>query len=179
MSAASAQGGLRIQTSRLVLRPADLGYAQDFSALLDDVGIAEMTSRIPHPYGLKEAEAFLASRAEAAARGNLDLQIEDWSGRLLGGLGVDSDAGPLPEVGYWIGRPFWGKGVATEALNAVLEALPTLLGRRGLAAGHFSDNPASGRVLEKAGFLYTGVVERRFSMARQAAAETRMMIWLA
>jgi RimJ/RimL family protein N-acetyltransferase len=47
------------------------------------------------------------------------------------------------------------------------------------ASGHFVDNPASGRVLEKAGFLYTGVVEPQFSLGRDCNVETRLMIWLA
>jgi RimJ/RimL family protein N-acetyltransferase len=48
-----------------------------------------------------------------------------------------------------------------------------------VASGHFADNPASGRVLEKAGFLYTGDIERRYSRARAEAVDTRMMVWLA
>ena len=52
-------------------------------------------------------------------------------------------------------------------------------GRRALVAGHFSDNPASGRVLEKAGFLYTGEVRKGFSRARGTHADTRRMVWLA
>jgi RimJ/RimL family protein N-acetyltransferase len=52
-------------------------------------------------------------------------------------------------------------------------------GRRALIAGHFADHPASGRVLVTCGFLYTGEVQQRFSIARGAAATTRMMIWLA
>ena len=93
------------------------------------------------------------------------------------GLFEDGDVGP--EVGYWIGRPFWGRGYATEALEAGLVWASRKWKRRALVAGHFSDNPASGRVLEKAGFLYTGEVRTGFSRARGADAQTRRMVWLA
>lgn len=179
MLSESSLNDLRIETPRLVLRRLDPRFAERFAVLLNDPGIAGMTASIPHPYGLADAEAFLASKAKARSEEGIDLQIEDRSGRLLGGLGVDAMARGLPEIGYWIGRAFWGKGIATEALNGFLERSPAPLNRRGLAAGHFTDNPASGRVLEKAGFLYTGVVERRLSKARKGLAHTRMMVWRA
>ena len=82
-------------------------------------------------------------------------------------------------MGYWIGRPYWGQGYATEAATAALAWAGAGWGKRLVVSGHFADNPASGRVLEKAGFLYTGVVEPRHSKARGEAAATRMMVWLA
>ena len=89
------------------------------------------------------------------------------------------DGDPAPEVGYWIARPFWGRGFATEALQGAMAWASRAWRRRALMAGHFTDNPASGRVLEKAGFLYTGEVRRGFSRARGAEAEARRMVWLA
>jgi RimJ/RimL family protein N-acetyltransferase len=83
------------------------------------------------------------------------------------------------EIGYWLGRPFWGRGYMTEAVDAALLWAGDGWGRRYLLAGHFADNPASGQVLVKAGFLYTGDVVPRFSMARGEEAPTRMMVWLA
>ena len=84
-----------------------------------------------------------------------------------------------PETGYWIGRPFWGRGFATEALEGALVWAGKRWKRRALMAGHFADNPVSGRVLEKAGFLYTGETRPRFSLSRGEAVDTRMMVWLA
>ena len=83
-------------------------------------------------------------------------------------------------MGYWIGRPYWGQGYATEAAAGAVGWAGADAGASGwVVAGHFADNPASGRVLEKAGFLYTGVVAPQFSKARGAVAPTRMMVWLA
>jgi RimJ/RimL family protein N-acetyltransferase len=83
------------------------------------------------------------------------------------------------EVGYWLGRPFWGFGYMTEALSAAMAWAAGPWGRRWMVSGHFDDNPASGRVLIKAGFLPTGEIRWRFSLARGEAAPTRMMVWLA
>ena len=66
-----------------------------------------------------------------------------------------------------------------EALEGALVWASKRWKRRALMAGHFADNPASGRVLEKAGFLYTGETRRAFSRARGEIADTRMMVWLA
>jgi RimJ/RimL family protein N-acetyltransferase len=70
-----------------------------------------------------------------------------------------------PEIGYWIARPYWGQGYATEAAGGVLE-VARLLGHGRVSAGHFVDNPASGRVLRKLGFVPTGVTRPRMSCAR-------------
>ena len=60
------------------------------------------------------------------------------------------------EVGYWIGRPYWGKGICTEALNLVIDHCFKEKGFTTLWGCYFPDNPASGRVMEKCGFEFTG-----------------------
>ena len=84
-----------------------------------------------------------------------------------------------PEIGYWLGRPYWGRGLATEAVAGALSWARKIWRRRVVVSGHFADNPASGRVLEKAGFLYTGEIQPRHCTARGEVADTRMMVWLA
>ena len=74
---------------------------------------------------------------------------------------------------------YWGRGYATEALQGALSWARSRWRKRALVAGHFVDNPASGRVLEKAGFLYTGEVRPGLSRARGGPVETRRMVWLA
>ena len=169
----------RIETDRLVLTPVSSGYADRAIPLINDFGIARMTSRIPHPYGEAEADAFRQSLGQKdVARGNL-LQIETRDGELIGAVGASLDDGPFPEIGYWIARDHWGQGYATEAAAAVRDWARRAFSCRALVAGHFADNEASGRVLMKCDFLYTGEVQQRFSIARGEEAATRMMIWLA
>ena len=69
------------------------------------------------------------------------------------------------QAGVWIARPFWGRGLASEAGEALV-AIARALGIGQLEASHFLDNPASGRVLEKLGFQSTGVIAPRVSCAR-------------
>jgi len=169
----------RIDTDRLALRTPRLDDAPRLAVLANDFDIARMTTRLPHPYGLADAQDFLARTAVQDLSREVKFAIETADDGLVGVIGL-YPRGPLgPEVGYWIGRPYWGRGLATEAARAVLSWARTVWGRRAVVSGHFTDNPASGRVLEKAGFLYTGEVQPRPCAARGEVAPTRMMIWLA
>jgi RimJ/RimL family protein N-acetyltransferase len=76
-------------------------------------------------------------------------------------------------MGYWIARPYWGQGFATEAAHALIDIARTLKLPR-LEASHFVDNPASGRVLEKLGFVPTGLSATRYSCARGGEAIAKL-----
>ena len=168
-----------IETRRLMLRAPVPGDTSRLAALANDPDVARMTLRMPHPYSLEDADAFVTQVAgQHPARARTFLIAHEDHGP-VGVIGLFEDADPAPEVGYWIGRPYWGRGYATEALEGALVWAAKRWKRRALMAGHFADNPASGRVLEKAGFLYTGEVRKGFSRARDADTETRRMVWLA
>jgi len=168
-----------VETRRLVLRAPGAQDVTRIAALANDRDIARMTKRMPHPFGVDDAESFvLAVAAQDPARAaTFVIEHEDLGP--VGVIGLFEGDDRVPEAGYWIGREFWGRGLATEALEGALVWASRKWKRRALVAGHFSDNPASGRVLEKAGFLYTGETRKAFSRARAADADTRMMIWLA
>jgi len=168
-----------VETRRLVLRAPGAQDVTRIAALANDHDIARMTKRMPHPFGVDDAESFvLAVAAQDPARAaTFVIEHEDLGP--VGVIGLFEGDDRVPEAGYWIGREFWGRGLATEALEGALVWASRKWKRRALVAGHFSDNPASGRVLEKAGFLYTGETRKAFSRARAADADTRMMIWLA
>jgi RimJ/RimL family protein N-acetyltransferase len=80
------------------------------------------------------------------------------------GMGIDGETGDV-QLGYWIGRRWWGQGFATEAAKAVLKVAKAI-GYNRITASHFVDNPASGRVLKKAGFQPTGLIRPGHSLAR-------------
>lgn len=169
----------RIATERLTLRRPELSDAGPIHALANDFDVVRMTTRMPWPYVRGDAEDFVrrvrASRSEDAHT----FVIEGAEG-VAGLIGFFTEADQrLPEIGYWLGRPYWGQGYATEAAKAALLWAGEAWGRRGVRSGHFVDNEASGRVLCKAGFLYTGEVIRKHSRARGEVTPTRMMIWLA
>lgn len=166
-----------ISTERLRLRPLQMADAAAISAYTSDPAVSRMTSRIPLPNPLVAVEGWLLT---LFARQPLGLDhvrgIELEGEGLVGVIGAHGDLGwgaeRAIEIGYWIGRPFWGRGYATEALRAFADEARTL---GPLEAGHFVDNPASGRVLEKGGFAYTGEVSPLFSLARGEAVDTRRM----
>jgi RimJ/RimL family protein N-acetyltransferase len=169
----------RIETERLVLRPPTPQDVMRIAPIINDADIARMTTRIPHPYGVADAEAFITRQATLDAARDRTLQVETREGELIGAVGAHLNEGVFPEIGYWIARAHWGKGYATEAATAIRDWTVRAFGVRALIAGHFADNAASGQVLVKCGFLYTGEVQQRFSLARGEEAATRMMIWLA
>jgi RimJ/RimL family protein N-acetyltransferase len=168
-----------IATERLVLRAPRLDDAARLAELANDFDVARMTTEIPHPYSLGDADDFLRRMETRDRARQAVFAIEHPKDGFVGVLGFHPKEPAAPEVGYWIGRPYWGQGYATEAARAALDWAGAGWGRRLVVSGHFADNPASGRVLEKAGFLYTGVVQPRHSKARGEDAATRMMVWLA
>jgi RimJ/RimL family protein N-acetyltransferase len=169
-----------LATERLVLRGPAEADAPQIAELAGDFNVAAMTARMPHPYGLADAEAFVARCEARDARVEPTFAIEHRQFGVIGVLGFHPGTGGRLEVGYWLGRPFWGRGYATEALKAALVWAKADWGKGALWAGHFADNRASGGVLVKAGFLYTGDVERMDCAARGGEpVATRMMVWLA
>jgi RimJ/RimL family protein N-acetyltransferase len=168
-----------IETRRLLLRAPRYADMARVAELANDFDVCSMSSRMPYPYGVDEARAFVEqSEDQDRARENTFVIEEERDG-VVGALGFARPAeGPL-EIGYWVGRSYWGRGIATEAVKGALQWAKSNWRRKVVAAGHFAENHASAQVLINAGFLYTGEVQRRHSRARGGPAATRMMIWLA
>ena len=143
---------LVLETERLRLRAPRLEDAKAIAHWAYDRRIAENTTRIPHPYRVADAEAFIA----ASNQGELALLIT-LDDEPIGACGLSQFEGPAPDLGYWLGAPYWGHGYATEAARAVIDHAFTELGYDALQAGARVTNPASRRVLEKCGFQWTGV----------------------
>ena len=145
-----------LATERLVLRTPSLTDAKAIAALVNDRRIAANTLRIPHPYSLADAQAFLMATASTADDEPVFV-ITDPDDAVLGCCGITKLDGETPEIGYWLGVPYWGKGFATEAARAVIDHAFGTLGHDVLLGGARISNPASRRVLEKCGFQWTGV----------------------
>ena len=144
-----------LATERLILRAPCFEDARTIAALANDRRIAENTLRIPHPYGLADAQSFIT--AANASDGEIVFLIATRGGTVIGGCGIARFGEEPPEIGYWLGVPFWGQGYATEAARAVIDHAFDDLGYDAVAGGARVSNPASRRVLEKCGFQWTGV----------------------
>lgn len=178
MSELSTQGPV-IEARRLRLRPVALADAPRLAELANDFEVAKWTGGMPYPYALADAEAFARRAADCDPAEEAFFVIERAGAGPIGVLGFYATGELGPEVGYWLGRAYWGEGLATEALVAAMAWARLDWGKRCVLACHQPDNAASGVVLGKAGFLYTGRVEPRPCRARAELVETRWMAWLA
>ena len=162
-----------IKTERLSLRPLRFSDAQRVARFCGDPGVAGMILYAPIPYLGIAAEGWIMTlRARAGTSRDLVLAADLAGEGLVGIIGAHAGEDEAFEVGYWFGRPYWGQGLASETLNAFLRAAQ---GLGPLQAGHFVDNPASGRVLEKGGFAYTGETEILYSLGRGARVTCKRM----
>ncbi len=162
------------RTERLLLRP---GWAEDAPALARAIGdemIVRNLAVVPWPYSLRDAEAFLAAPRDPVLPSMLIFERTEGEPVLVGSCGLGRRPSGNVELGYWISRPFWGRGFATEAGLALVQ-IARALGIGRLEASHFIDNPASGRVLEKLGFQSTGMIAPRMSCARGTEIPARYL----
>jgi RimJ/RimL family protein N-acetyltransferase len=162
-----------LKTRRLVLRAPNPDDAEAITALINDRRIAENTARIPHPYTLEDAEAFIAS---AASGGEVAFVVTLADGPIIGGCGIATLRADGPEIGYWFGVAHWGHGYATEAARAIIDHAFRDIGLKELLAGARVSNPASRRVLEKCGFQWTGVVLQRVRALNSSAPSDRFRL---
>jgi RimJ/RimL family protein N-acetyltransferase len=127
--------------------------------LAGDRDIAAMTLNVPHPYEDGMAEKWIGSHQERFEKGEevvfaITLKA---SGELIGAIGlILKPDHEKAELGYWIGKPYWGHGYCPEAAHAALRYAFTEGGLNRVHAYHFHHNPASGRVMQKLGMKHEG-----------------------
>jgi RimJ/RimL family protein N-acetyltransferase len=144
-----------LRTDRLSLRrwrkedePSLLKYANNWNVAKN------LRDRFPHPYTPKDAELWLGFAGGESPLLNFAVEVDSHA---VGGISLmhNDDVFRLSaEVGYWLGEPYWGRGLATKALKLITDYAFSQFGLIRLEAGVFSTNPASGRVLEKAGYVF-------------------------
>jgi RimJ/RimL family protein N-acetyltransferase len=152
------------RTERLLLRPSWPEDAGAIHSAIADEGIVRNLASAPWPYTTCDAAAFAALEHSAQYPNFMLMLRTDGAPKLIGSCGLAERDGDV-ELGYWIAREHWGQGFAAEAAKAVV-GVARALGHRKLVAGHYTDNPASGRVLRKVGFRPLGRIEQRYSKGR-------------
>lgn len=148
-----------LQTPRLLLRPFAPEDAPAVTRLAGDREIASNTATVPHPYEQEMADAWIAGQEEAFDEGRsvIFAVVERASNELVGTVALVIGAGQeRAELGYWVGRPYWGKGYCTEAAREVVRFAFEELGMHRVYAHHFTRNAASGRVMQKLGMRHEG-----------------------
>jgi len=165
-----------IRTGRLTLRRPEARDAEAITAALANYRVAKMLTRVPQPYHLEDAEEWLASFGVSGqeawvfaitlggVRAILSPELEAANGNVSDGLiGVISiewrEAGSRAgwHLGYWLDEACWGKGIMTDAVNAVVARFFSVMMGETLYSSVMADNPGSLRIQGKLGFDVTGV----------------------
>lgn len=147
-------------TQRLVLRPPHADDAVDLVSIANNRQIAEMTSRMPFPYDLSDANEFLDGCIAGTHKGYMyALTLAD-TGHLIGfaGLEIRSRSGGF-EIGFWLGEAYWGLGYATEAANALVDQAFRSTDAERIHAVCRTVNLQSRNVIAKCGFSFIGLDE--------------------
>ncbi|MGE3147924.1 MAG: GNAT family N-acetyltransferase [Pseudorhodoplanes sp.] len=169
-----------LETERLILRAPRHEDVKAVATLVNDRRIAENTARIPYPYKISDAEAFVASANASDGEAVFLITLPDDT--VVGACGITPQERQAPEIGYWLGVPYWGQGFATEAVHALVDHAFGDLEYAALQAGARVTNPGSRRVLEKCGFQWTGVGLYRIRALASSAPIDRFRlergIWL-
>ncbi|MCM3090534.1 MULTISPECIES: GNAT family N-acetyltransferase [unclassified Cytobacillus] len=152
-----------LEADRLILRSLTLDDAPMVEKYASDYDVAKTTLNIPHPYPKGGARDFISSILEAERKGKIVIfaitRKEDKS--LIGLINITgNNANRRAEIGYWIGKPFWGKGYGTEAARAVIKFGFEELNHNRIYALAFTDNPGSWRIMEKSGMKHEGILRQ-------------------
>lgn len=148
-----------IKTERLILRAPIATDADEITTRIGVKAVAWNLGRAPYPYARSDAEGFITKARENWANDTAYVFVAEYAGEgVIGCVGLDLHGDDIWEIGYWIGQPWWGQGFVSEAATAVMD-WGKAKGMEKFVSGHFVDNPASGRVLEKLGFVPVGIVD--------------------
>ena len=153
-----------IRSNRLNLRLPSLDDAERITELLKDWEMVRMLGRVPWPYTLSDAQSWINNARELANAGSeYPMVIIHHEHGLVGSCGLQNVEAPTPlslwELGYWIGKPYWGNGYVTEAARTLLDWGENTLNATGYMSGHIEDNHVSGHVLRKLNFEEVGTIE--------------------
>lgn len=158
----------QLESERLVLKTIEPGDAQELAAALNDFDISKHLATVPHPYSVNDAYAFIGRIAEEQQKGEGHVFVirRKADRALVGCCGLHLKNGAF-ELGYWIAKPLWRQGFASEAAYRLVTFAFDDLGAETVTAGWYHDNGISGRILAGLGFKAVRV-EKQHSAARGA-----------
>jgi RimJ/RimL family protein N-acetyltransferase len=152
-----------IKTKKFTLRPFRISDISSIIKHANDKAVSRNLSSLPHPYTKKDANFWLGKQIKLQRQKNPDdivfaIEID---GKAVGSIGLHKiKRGHKAELGYWLGREFWGCGIMTDAIESVVNFGFKKLKLRRIHAGVFLFNQGSARVLEKNGFKLEGISKK-------------------
>ncbi len=158
-----------LRSENLVLRPLERTDAPVITKLAGDWEVARWTLDIPHPYETAMARDFIAWAEDelSGQRRFFFAMIARASGELVGLISLTRNGADEGEIGYWVGRPYQGRGYAREAAAAVIALGFEALALRRVTAACRPDNEPSWRVMEHCGMVYIEAIQRWSAARRQ------------
>lgn len=163
-----------LEGRRCIVRPWRKGDAGALVSHANDIEVAKyLRDRFPHPYTRQDARAFLKHAVAAEDPTNLAIEVDGEAAGAVGYVPGRDVERFSAEIGYWLGRALWGRGIVTEAVELVTAHAFSDLGMLRMFALPFADNPASARVLEKAGYTREGLL--RSSSVKFGAAKDQFL----
>lgn len=145
--------------TRLILRALRYSDAEAIESYVSDIDVAGMTARIPHPFPKGEALKHLKRTIPELEKGQelaFAIVFKENENDLIGAISLEKLTGCEPEIGYWLGKPYWGRGLMTEALKEIIKIAFSQHSMGSLFARTHLQNAASQKVLLKAGFVESG-----------------------
>ncbi|MEQ9436141.1 GNAT family N-acetyltransferase [Hyphomonas sp.] len=159
-----------MRTQRLLLRPVGPVDAGPITQVVQNPGVYRMLASVAPGQCKAQTLGWIAGHGAAATSDREHVRAMILDGELVGVIGANRKVAGLPfTIGYWLSPSAWGKGLTTEAAAALLSWLERR-GETAFLSGHFADNPASGRVLQKLGFMRAGR-SKLFSLGRGEAVD--------
>lgn len=144
-----------------LLRPLTAADAPALAAHADDRDVwLNLRDRFPHPYSVDDALAYVAAVAARPRQTSFGIVVDGEAAGSISLMPGEDIARATAEIGYWLGRRFWGRGIVSDAVRATTDYAFDHLGLHRVFAVPFARNPASSRVLEKAGYVREGLMRR-------------------
>lgn len=161
---------LELSTERLFLRPYKIDDAKDVAKYCSNQKLSEFTLNIPYPYSEKDAIDWIIGHEELIKKGVLFpfAVILKSNNQLVGTMSLIVDKPHRRgELAYWIGFEHWSKGYGTESGKEIIKHGFNNLGLNRIAAHHFTENPASGKIMQKLGMNLEGTMKERYLKRNQ------------
>ena len=165
-----------LKTERLIIKSPEIDDKVELTQLINDYAVVQWLSNMPFPYRLEDAEEFIEQSQEKVLKQEFKTYMIFHNKKMIGGIELRDFNEHSCELGYWLGKKYWGKGFATEAVGKILELGFGELNLSNIYAAYKVGNEASKKVLEKSGFQFYRLKEEFDSVLEKNEQLIEMVI---